>query len=276
MLTVLVLALSLVRSSPDPIVSGERLEEIRDPGEHSFVAGHRGDPATAPENTLPAVRAAIDGPFAYIEVDLALTLDGHAVLMHDETLDRTTTGTGALAEHTLAEVRELDAGSWFGAEFVGTKVPTAEEFLALLASSEKRGLIELKGNWSLKAATSLADSARGHGVLDRLVIVSFDARSLGLIAEAAPEMTRMALMREWPEDPIGALRALGVRGVVASSEAIEEDPEKVDELQAAGLFVAVYTLNDGLKWQEAAELGVDGIVTDRPRTLKQWLDGAAP
>lgn len=251
------------------------MEELGEPGEYSSVAGHRGDPASAPENTLPAVQAAIDGTSAYIEIDLALTRDGHAVLMHDETLDRTTTGTGFLAEHSLAEVRALDAGSWFGADFAGTKVPTAEEFLALLATSEKRGLIELKGNWSLKAATALADSARVHGLVDRLVIVSFDARSLALIAEAAPEIARMALMREWPEDPVGALRALDVRGVVASSDAIAEDPEKVDELQAAGLFVAVYTLNDGLDWQEAVELGVDGIVTDRPRTLTQWLDGVA-
>ncbi|WP_299091127.1 glycerophosphodiester phosphodiesterase family protein [uncultured Microbacterium sp.] len=111
--------------TPSRVTAEELLGVARDPGEAAFVAGHRGGTAVAPENTLPAVREALRAGFEFVEVDLALTADGHAVLMHDRTVDRTTDGHGPVAALTLDEVRQLDAGSWFSRAFAGTKVPTA-------------------------------------------------------------------------------------------------------------------------------------------------------
>ncbi len=118
---------------------------LRSPGEPAFVAGHRGDRADAPENTMPAFEAAFAGGLEFVETDVQLTADGFAVLLHDETVDRTTDGTGAVAELTLAEVQALDAGSWFGPEFAGTRIPQLGEFLDLLATTpHTKALIELK------------------------------------------------------------------------------------------------------------------------------------
>ena len=111
----------------------ELLGDPRTPGDAAFIASHRGGGATAPENTLPAITAALAGGFDYVEVDVALTADRQPVLMHDATVDRTTDGHGRLAALTLAEVRALDAGSWFDPDFAGTQVPTLAEFLDVLA-----------------------------------------------------------------------------------------------------------------------------------------------
>lgn len=253
----------------------ELLGEVRSPGEAAFVAAHRGDRSAAPENTLPAVQAAIDGEFGYVEVDVALTSDGHAVLLHDETLDRTTDGSGPLAAHTLEQVRALDAGAWFDAAFAGTRVPTADEFLAVLATSHKRGLVELKGEWTPSAAAVFAASVHERGLGDRIAVASFDARTLALIEEAAPQIPRLAILRALPDDTVAAARALGVRGIVASSKAVLRSPEVIEQLHDAGLRIAVYTLNDDAKWERALELGVDGIITDTPHRLREWLRSEA-
>lgn len=114
--------------SPARVGATEALGTPRMPGDAAFIASHRGGGATAPENTLPAIDAALTQGFEYVEVDVALTADRHAVLMHDATVDRTTDGSGRISDLTLADVRTLDAGSWFSAEFAGTRVPTLAEF----------------------------------------------------------------------------------------------------------------------------------------------------
>lgn len=271
-LAVLCIGIAVAAVVPRSVSTEELWGEARGPGEAAFVAAHRGDRSVAPENTLPAVQAAIDGDFDYVEVDTALTVDGVAVLLHDETLDRTTTGSGPLAAHTFEQVRALDAGSWFGEDFAGTPVPTLDEFLALLATSQKRGMVEMKGVWTPAAAAAFADALHAYGLDDRIAVASFDARTLALIEEAAPRVPRMAILRSLPEDTVAAARALGVRGIVASNKAILRSPEVIEQLHDAGLRVAVYTLNDDAKWQQALDIGVDGIITDEPRVLTKWLD----
>lgn len=273
-LAVVCLAIAFFAASPSSVSARELLGDVRSPGEAAFVAAHRGDRSVAPENTLPAVQAAIDGAFDYVEVDVALTSDGHAVLLHDETLDRTTDGAGALAAHTFEQVRALDAGSWYDERHAGTQVPTLNEFLALLAPSAKRGLIELKGTWTPEAAEAAAASIESYGLGDRLAVASFDARALALIQAAAPQVPRLAILRALPEDTVAAARSLGVRGIIASDKVVLRAPHVVEELHEAGLRIAVYTLNDDVKWQRALDLGVDGIITDEPSGLNEWLEAS--
>lgn len=271
------IVIAVLAASPNKVSARELLGDQRSPGEAAFVAAHRGDRSSAPENTIPAVQAAIEGAFDYVEVDLALTADGHAVLLHDETLDRTTNGSGRLSEHTLAEVRALDAGAWFDTAYAGVRVPTATEFLGVLAASAKKGLVELKGRWTPRAAATFAAEVAARGLDERIAVASFDARSLALIATAAPGLTRMAILRTLPEDTVAAARALGVRAILVSGKVVLRAPEVIEQLHDAGLRIAVYTLNDDTEWQRAIDLGVDGIVTDEPRVLTKWLaDSTVP
>ena len=267
--------IAVLAAAPSQVSARDVRGELRSPGEAAFVAAHRGDRTAAPENTLPAIRAAIDGSFDYVEVDIALTADGHAVLMHDASLDRTTNGSGALANHTLAEVRALDAGSWFDTAHAGALVPTAEEFLDMLAGSTKKGLVEFKGTWTPEAAVAFADAVRARALDDRIAVASFDARSIALIASAAPTLPRIAILRTLPDDVVAAARALDVRAVIAPGAAVLKAPHVITELHDVGLRLAVYTLNDDTLWQRAIDLGVDGIITDEPRVLTQWLADTA-
>lgn len=271
LLAVASLTVAFFGASPAPVSARELMGATRDPGEPAFVASHRGDADSAPENTLPAVRAAIAAGFDYVEVDIALTADGAAVLMHDATVDRTTDGSGRLARLTLADVRTLDAGGWFGPEFIGTPVPLAEEFLDVLAASESRALMELKGEWTPDAVAHLVAQIGARGLERRVAVASFDARTLALVASESDVISRLAILRALPEDVVAAARSLGVRGVVVKGSAVIARPEIVDDLHAAGIRVVVYTFNGDREWREAIDIGVDGIVTDRPATLATWL-----
>tara|TARA_R110002020_G_scaffold7149_22_gene30229 strand:- start:437 stop:1330 length:894 start_codon:yes stop_codon:yes gene_type:complete len=265
------LTVAFLGASPAPVSARELMGATRDPGQPAFVASHRGSADSAPENTLPGVLAAISAGFDYVEVDVALTAEGAAVLMHDAMVDRTTNGTGRLADLSLAYVRSLDAGGWFGAAFVGTPVPLLEEFLDVLAASETRALIELKGEWTPVAVAHLVAEIEARGLERRVAAASFDARTLALVATESAVISRLAILRTLPEDVVQAARALGVRGVLAKGSAVIARPEIVDELHAAGLRVVVYTFNEDGQWRDAIDLGVDGIVTDRPEMLATWL-----
>ena len=147
----------------------------RAPAEPAFVVSHRGGGALAPENTIPAVMAALEAGFDYLEVDIALTADRVPVLLHDKTVDRTTDGHGRLADLTLAQVQALDAGSWFGAKYAGTRVPTLEEFLLALAPSGARALLEMKGEWDAEAGAALIQTLRQHDLERRVAIAELQS-----------------------------------------------------------------------------------------------------
>ena len=112
-LATLSLIIAFLGATPARVSATELLGETRAAGDEAFIASHRGGGATAPENTLPAISAALAAGFDYVEVDVALTADRQPVLMHDTTVDRTTDGHGRLSSLTLAQVQRLDAGAWF-------------------------------------------------------------------------------------------------------------------------------------------------------------------
>jgi glycerophosphoryl diester phosphodiesterase len=269
-LTLACLVIAALGVGPPAVSARELLGAPRDPGERAFIAGHRGDARGAPENTLPAVRGALDAGWDYVEIDVALTADGAAVLMHDVTVDRTTDGRGALAELSLAAVRRLDAGSWFDRSFAGTPVPTAEEALDVIADRGGRVVLDLKGAWTPSAVQALVDAISARRLTDSVVLAAFDARTLALFESAAPAISRLVTLRRLPADVVEAVREVGARGVVVSRKALDKRPETVDALHEAGLRVVVYTLNDDAAWRAATALGVDGIVTDDAGTLASW------
>lgn len=274
-LATLSLIIAFLGATPARVSATELLGEARAAGDEAFIASHRGGGATAPENTLPAVSAALAAGFDYVEVDVALTADRQPVLMHDATVDRTTDGHGRLSSLTLAQVRGLDAGSWFRTEYTGTAVPTFGEFLDVLAGTGQRAIVEFKGEWDAAAVQAAVAEVTIRNLERRVAVSSFDARTLAMAGSASSVLPRLFILKHLPADVVRAATEAGVRGLVVDRRAILERPEVVDELHAAGIRVVVYTLNSDTQWDEVTALGVDGIVTDDPATLSTWQQGVA-
>lgn len=239
-----------------------------------LTIAHRGDPAAAPENTIPAFEAALASGAEVLELDLQLSADGVAVIFHDDELDRTTNGVGPLAERTLAELQTLDAGAWYGSAWVGTGIPTFAEFLPLLQRSDARALLEFKGIWSVEGLRPVISAIYRYGVQDRVVLASFEVPTLFELWREAPSLARAAIVRRLPDDPVAFAASVGATTVVTSLRSFTVEPDAAQLLRDAGLTVIVYTLNRADLWQQALELGVDGVVTDAPRRLAHVHAGA--
>ncbi len=140
-----------------------------------LVIAHRGASGNAPENTLAAFRKAVALGATFIETDLQLSRDAHFVAIHDETVNRTTNGQGAVHGMTLTELRRLDAGSWFGSEFAGERIPTLEEILEFSKKNDVVFYLEIKPGGSWGGEHALIGSLRESGEIPRVVVISFDA-----------------------------------------------------------------------------------------------------
>ncbi len=154
------------------------------------VAAHRGDCANYPENTLPSFESALKYPIDQIEMDLHMTKDGEIILMHDHKLERSTNGAGLIREHTLAEIKKLDAGSWKDSRFTGTSVPTFIEFLEFLQDYPDMTLnVELKdypetdAEWAWESADKSIALLDRYGMTDRAMINSWSAEILEYVDE---------------------------------------------------------------------------------------------
>jgi len=227
---------------------------------------HRGASAECPENTLVAFRRAMELGASMIECDLQLTADGHVVVFHDWTLERTTDGTGTVRDQPLSMLRSLDAGSWKDPRYAGERVPTLEE--ALDATAGRVGLnLELK---SRRTEGLLALSAlrivEQHAALDRVIFSSFDPRLLERLRDASAG-ARIAVL--WAHAPFDdALRI----AVELGAEALHPpdrgtDAALVREARARGLSTNVWTVNSLDRMLELVGLGVAGVISDHPGRL---------
>ncbi|MBQ3017113.1 MAG: hypothetical protein IJD79_10075 [Clostridia bacterium] len=141
---------------------------------------HRGY-VSAPENTLEAYRLSFENGFKYVECDVSFTSDGYAVLLHDNTIDRTSNGTGAINSLTLAQVRTYDFGTWKSHDYAGAKIPTFEEFIALCVELDLHPYIELKSELTAEQAEQLVEIVEKYGLLDGCTWISFKDTSLAEI-----------------------------------------------------------------------------------------------
>jgi len=158
------------------------------------VIGHRGAAGHAPENTLASIATAAALGATWVEFDVKLTRDGVAVLFHDDALERTTNGTGKVADTTLAEIKALDAGGWYQKRFAGEAVPTLEEAMATLARLNLGANVELKPSPGREAETARTVAGllktAWPARLPAPVISSFAPEALAAFAEAAPQFPR--------------------------------------------------------------------------------------
>jgi len=225
-----------------------------------LIIAHRGASGRCPRTTLVAfARAAALGAHM-IELDVQLTRDGAVVVMHDWTLERTTDGSGAVCDRTLAEIRGLDAGAWFGSAFRGTRVPTLAEVLAAVGL---RVNVELKpvGDDGLEArALAVVESA---GALARVVFSSFDAGALERLRACAAGATLAVLWDAGPvADAVGRARRVGARALHLRKD--RTTPDALAAAAAAGLPVRAWTVNERGEMDRLVAAGVEGIFTDFP------------
>jgi glycerophosphoryl diester phosphodiesterase len=274
--TVALMAVFLLAPAATRVYASNMMGTLRAPGEPAFVAGHRGDRTSAPENTLPALAAALVGPLEFVETDVQLSADGVPVVIHDETVDRTTDGTGAVSELTLGQLKQLDAGAWFGPEFAGTRIPTLVEFLDILTGSDKKAMVELKGFWTVEQISGIRGDILARGVQDRIIFASFNLTTIENLREEASAFPRVIIRRDLPADPVRFAQFYGAIAILTSPDSLERDEYAVRDMHEAGLGVLLYTLNSEEGWSEALAYGVDGIITDVPSRLDGWIAATAP
>lgn len=235
-----------------------------------WIIAHRGASGHAPENTFAAFERAVQLGAGFIETDLQLTRDARFVAVHDATLERTTNGRGAVRDHTLAELRELDAGKWFDRQFMDQRIPTLDEILEFATQQDVVFYLEIKYDsaWgmhhALVGALGKADNAA------RTIIISFDPATLASVRRLEPAMMIGLLVEHANGDPVKAALEVGARQLCPRSDLVT--PELVERAHRADLHVVTWTVNDADKMNAAIDAGVDGIMTDLPDRLRAVVE----
>lgn len=247
------------------------------------IIGHRGASHDAPENTLAAFRLAFERGADGVEGDFYLSADGHVVCIHDARTKRTSDADLSVAGSTLAELRQLDAGSWKHPRYAGEPVPTLAEVLEALPRG-KRLFIEVKCGPEI--VPMLRRDIEASGVSRRqLAIIAFDAEVIAASRKAMPQI-KAHWLTGWkkpagrthytpsPEKVLETLGRIHASGLDAQANAEVMTPELVGRLRDAGFEVHCWTVNDPKLARQMIRAGVQSITTDRPGWLGGQLDAA--
>ncbi|SDU60058.1 glycerophosphodiester phosphodiesterase [Jiangella alkaliphila] len=258
----------------DDVVVTELEEEpvIRPVGPESTpaVVAHRGYSSVAPENTLAAVESALRTGADYVEVDVASSADGVPIILHDNTLDRTTDGTGALPTVTSDYIDGLDAGSWFSTAFTGQPVPTLLDVLELMKGRAPVLLLEVKGPETYAELELIVGQLREEGLIEQTLLQSFDVQVLRDVRAIEPELRLGLLRSSLDADPVAISQELGVVAYNPAWTALQTRTDVVEDLHAAEIAVMPYTIDDPAQWAILRDLGVDGVITNKPGELVGW------
>lgn len=244
------------------------------------VIAHRGDSAHRPENTLAAFQSAVEIGAAMIEMDAQLTRDGQVVVMHDASVDRTTSGRGLLSELTLAQVRELSAGypEQFGDRYSGERVPSLAEALAFL-KGRARILLELKpdsvgdDDHDGLEARVLAEIRRAE-MSESVALISFDRRALVRCREQAPEISRGHLFYRASADEIVAGAREAECEIVMPHKGMLDDA-LAERLHAENLKLATWVVDDPDELKALSRFGLFGVGSNDPAALMEALDDSS-
>jgi len=267
--TTLATALGRARHAPRP------LSELPGGPRALAVFGHRGLSSRFPENTMAAFEACATRGVG-IELDVGTSRDGHLVVLHDETLDRTTDGSGELAARALAELRALDAGAWFAPTFAGERLPTLDEVLERFAGRVPLD-VELKTDPDpMPLARRLVDALRRHDAIEHVFVTSFDPFVLAAVAEIAPAVLRGQVVgaltgSRLPRWQRAALRRMWFNPVsrpdVIVAESALVTPAFVARCARRRWPVLAWTVNDRATADRLRALGVAGLITDDPDAI---------
>ena len=230
-----------------------------------LAIAHRGASGHAPENTFAAFRKAIAMGAGFIETDLQLSRDARLVAIHDATVNRTTNGQGAVHDLTLAELRRLDAGSWFGSEFAGERIPTIEEILEFAKKHDVVFYLELKPSGSWGGEHALISALRESGEIARTVVISFDPAILANVRKIEPTVMTGLLFEGQISDPLAKAIEIGARQLAVRGSLVT--PRLLKEARQRDLQVVCWTVNHPAHMRLLVEAGVDGIISDYPDRL---------
>ena len=230
------------------------------------VIGHRGAAGHAPENTLSGLRKARELGATWVEFDAMLTAEGTPVLIHDETLGRTTDGKGRLADRRWEDLRGLDAGAWFGPAFRGERVPSLHQALAVLGHLRLGANVEIKPSNDQDATTgvivakTLQESWPAN--LPAPLLSSFSEKALAAAADQAPEFPRALLVGKVPDDWQARCDSLGATGLHAGVRHLTE--KQARRVIDAGHALRVYTVNDQAVADRLFTWGAESVFSDYP------------
>lgn len=233
------------------------------------VIGHRGAAGCAPENTLAGFRRARALGCRWVEFDVRLSADRHPILLHDERLDRTTSGRGKAGRLPLAEIRRYDAGGWFNPAFAGERVPTLEAALAVLEEEGLAANVEIKpargeaGETGEIAAGTLAElwPERGWTTL----ISSFEPLALAAAKARAPNLPRGLLFRALPRNWRPLAEELGCVSIHLDHRRLS--PAVVADVNSLGYLLLAYTVNDAKRARILFDWGVTSVFSDVPHMI---------
>jgi glycerophosphoryl diester phosphodiesterase len=239
-----------------------------------LIFGHRGASAYAPENTLAAFALAFDLGADGVELDVSVTRDGVPVVLHDDTVDRTTNGRGTVKDMTLEELKRLDAGERFRPKYRGERIPTLEEVLAEVG---QRGIVNIELKSGRLAVVGLetvavANVIRKARAQDRVIISSFNHFALHRIKALDARLTLGLLY--FNRVPLGFPRTLGrpfAQPAALHPRFTVVTGEFVKWAKSKGYKLNTWTVDDPAEARRLADLGVDSIMTNCPDVLKQAL-----
>ena len=235
-----------------------------------LIVGHRGLLRHAPENTLANFRACLELRIGF-EFDVERTKDGHLVCIHDSTVDRTTNGTGKVSELTLAEIKELDAGSWFDPKFTGEQVPTVEEVLQLIVQFKQHDVLIAVDLKAEDVGPDVVRLAEKQDVLHRLLFIGRTITEQKLrdqIGDASAKAHTAAVANNADEFP-EALAATNADWVYVRFLPTTEQIDAVHKAKKRA-FIAGATVAGNVpeNWRHCTDVGLDAILTDFPLDLR--------
>jgi len=245
------------------------------PHPQPLIIAHRGSSTHAPENTLAAFVLAADQGADAIELDVTLTRDGQVVVIHDDTLERTTNGHGRVDQLLYAEVTQYDAGVKFNGKFTGECVPLLSQVFEAVG---QRVLINVELKSTTVRSTGLEakviDLIRQHGLIERVIISSFNPLALITVKRAEPRLACGLLYS--PDEPIYLSRAwlaplipnLNARHPQASTVT----PDVVKQIHARGQKINVWTVLEPAEVKKLAAAGVDGLIGNDPVMMREVLE----
>jgi len=211
---------------------------------------------------MAAFRKAVAMGMSFIETDLQLTRDARFVAIHDESVNRTTNGQGAVHDLSLAELRRLDAGSWFASSFTGERIPTLEEVLEFAKRHDVVFYLEIKPQGSWGGEHALIGALRESGEIARTVVISFDANIVSTVRKAEPTLMTGLLYDGQVEKPIEKALEIGARQLAVRGDLVT--PAMIAEAKRNDLQVICWTVNHSAHMRMLSSAGVAGIMSDYP------------
>lgn len=245
-----------------------------------FVIAHRGANKFAPQNTIEAFVKAADMGADGVETDVRITKDGQLVLCHNTTVNKTSNGRGKVMNLYFGDMRDMDFGSWFGRRFSNTPIPTLDDFLEVMKTTDVSILdIELKPvtHKDLSFVPEVIYKVRSHGLLDRLLISSFDRKIL-IKAKAIDERVKTGFLYPFFGEavamrfvsPVNMAAKSGFDYILPHCSYINEGIVK--KAHKAGLKIAPWTVNDISLIDKLCAWGADGVITDYPDIMKNKIE----